>query len=294
MNRGLLTLAAGAARLRLAPAVGGAIADWHVGETQVMRPAQPGALAENNPRGLASYPLVPLSNRVAGRRFSFAGLTYPLPDLLDGLYIHGAGWMLPWTVQESGPAHATLQLDYPGGPLWPFAFVAEQRLLLLPDGLRHEISVRNTAEHAAPLALGSHPFFPRTPQARLHFAAHHVWLHDAARIPTRRVDVPPQWDHRHGLTVGRVTLDHCFAAWNGLARIVWPEHELALSIAADPVFRHAIVYIPDGQDFFAFEPVSNMTDGINRIDGTTEHGMAILRPGEQIAGTIRFTLEHTA
>jgi aldose 1-epimerase len=289
----LLTLSAGRARLRLAPEIGGSIADWHLGDTPVMRPVQPGALVAKHPRGLASYPLVPLSNRVAGRRFSFAGLTHPLPELLNGQYIHGAGWMLPWTMQEAGPAQATLRLDFPGGELWPFAFVAEQRFSLSEDGLRHDIMVRNTAEHPAPVALGSHPFFPRTPRARLHFAAQHVWLQDEFRIPTTRVPVPAHWDHRHGMEVGRVVLDHCFATWGGHARIVWPEHGLALAIAADPVFRHTIVFVPEGRDFFAFEPVSNMTDGVNRIDGTTEHGMAILRPGEDIAGTIRFSLEPT-
>lgn len=287
----LLSLAAGHALLRLAPEVGGAIADWWRGDVPVLRPQVPGALEEGDPRGMASFPLVPVSNRVAGNRFSFAGLTHFLPPLLYGQSIHGAGWQLPWTVHESGPAHATLRLRYPGGTLWPFAFAAEQRFLLEPDGLRHEIMVRNEAEHAAPLALGMHPFFPRTPSARLHFAAHHVWQHDAHIIPTHRADVPPQWDHRHGQVVGTVAVDHCFATWRGLARIVWPEHDLALSIAADPVFRHVVVFTPPGRDCFALEPVTNMTDGINRIDGTTEHGMAILRPGEELAGTIRFTLE---
>jgi len=288
---GLLTLSAGPAQLRLAPAIGGSIADWHLGEVPVMRPVQDGALESGNPRGLASYPLVPLSNRVAGRRFSFAGLTYDLPDLLGGQYIHGAGWMLPWTVRAAGPADATLTLDWPGGDLWPFAFAAEQRFTLTQDGLRHDLAVRNAAEHPVPVALGTHPFFARTPHTRLHFAAQHVWQQDAQRIPTTRIDVPAQWDHRHGMEVGRVVLDHCFTTWNGLARIVWPEHALALSIAADKVFRHTIVYVPEGRDFFAFEPVSNMTDGINRIDGKTDHGMAILRPGEAIAGTVRYALE---
>ena len=287
----LLTLQAGPARLRLAPAIGGSIADWLVDDVPIMRPVQPDALAEGNPRGLASYPLVPLSNRVAGRHFSFAGLGYDLPDLMGGQYIHGAGWMLPWTVRDAGPAHATMELAYPGGALWPFGFTAEQHFALTPNGLIHTLRVRNTAEHGAPVALGAHPFFPRTPDTRLYFSAQHVWLQDAAHIPTTRIDVPAHWDHRDGVPVGRVTLDHCFANWSGQARIVWPERALALSIAADPIFRHTIVYVPEGRDFFAFEPVSNMTDGVNRIDGSTEHGMAVLLPGEAIAGAIRYTLE---
>jgi aldose 1-epimerase len=290
----LLTLADGQARLCLAPAIGGAIVGWDVDGVAVMRPTQPWALEEADARGLASYPLVPLSNRVAGNRFSFAGLTHRLPALLGAQYIHGAGWRLPWSVVEIGVAHATLRLDFPGGELWPFAFVAEQRFVLEEGALRHELMVRNAAEHPAPLGLGTHPFFPRTPRARLHFAAHHVWLNDAAQIPTERVAVPAEWDHRHGRIVGEVALDHCFASWSGLARIAWPEHGWALTIAADPIFRHAIAYTPEGRDFFAFEPVTNLTDGINRIDGTTEHGMAILRPGDALEGAVRYTLETLA
>ncbi len=287
----LLTLTAGRARLRLAPAIGGSIADWHLGATPIMRPVQPGALEAGDPRGLASYLLVPLSNRVAGNRFSFAGLTYPLPALLNGQYIHGAGWQLPWTVAESGPGHATLRLEFPGGPLWPFAFAAEQRFVLAENGLRHDLAVRNAAEHTAPLGLGTHPFFPRTPAATLAFAAQHVWQQDAQRIPTTRTEVPAAWDHAAGRPVGPLVLDHVFAGWGGRARITWPEHGLALSIAADPVFHHAVLYTPEGRDFFAFEPVSNMTDGINRIDGETVHGMAILRPGEVLSGIVRYILE---
>jgi hypothetical protein len=44
----LLTLSAGRARLRLAPAIGGSIADWYLGTVPVMRPVQPGALEEGN------------------------------------------------------------------------------------------------------------------------------------------------------------------------------------------------------------------------------------------------------
>jgi aldose 1-epimerase len=292
---GLVTLTAGRARLRLAPAVGGAVVDWVVADAAgrpvpLLRPTSAAALAAGEARGLASYPLVPLSNRVAGNRFSFAGLSYGLPALLGEQSIHGAGWQLPWEVVEAGADRAVLRLSYPGGVLWPFAFVAEQRFALLPDGLRLEMTVRNSGEQFAPVAMGAHPFFPRTPGARLRFAARQVWLQDGGRIPTRLVDVPAQWDHRDGMGVGQVELDHCFADWSA-AGIEWPEHGLGLAISADPVFGHVIVYTPAGRDFFAFEPVSNMTDGVNRIDGVTEHGMAVLKPGEEIAGAMRFMVE---
>ena len=41
-----------------------------------------------------------------------------------------------------------------------------------------------------------------------------------------------------------------------------------------PLFGHLIVYTPPGEDFFCVEPVSHMTDAINRMDGDDRHRLA--------------------
>ena len=50
-----------------------------------------------NPRALASSPMVPWFNRIPGGGFSFGGKFYPIAnnDPLDRFPIHGDGWSSP-------------------------------------------------------------------------------------------------------------------------------------------------------------------------------------------------------
>ena len=127
-----MKLTAGTAELILAPQTGGSVVSWTIAGQPILRHANPEA---TDARGNACYPLVPFSNRVAGRRFSFAGQTYELPALLGEWAIHGAGWQCAWTAEAISHWDATLTLDYPGGTLWPFAFRATQRFELESDRL---------------------------------------------------------------------------------------------------------------------------------------------------------------
>jgi aldose 1-epimerase len=287
----LVTLQAGDARLVLAPTVGGGVFAWTRGEYDMFRPSLPGALEANLSRDLASYPLFPYSNRVAGRRFSFGGATYELPQLLRSWAIHGAGWQLPWNATQAGNT-ATLSLDYPGGTLWPFAFHAEQTFTLTPTALTSDLSIRNEHPSPAPAGFGQHPFFPRSPEMRLQFTAETVMHNGPDMLPTHTTKVPPEWDHTRGLPVGPLPLDNCFTAWGGAARLIYPDRGYSLAITADPVFHHLIVYIPPGQPFMAVEPVSNATDGLNRMDSTEDHGIFVLQPGETKHGLMRFSIEN--
>ena len=85
----MIALRDGSAELVLAPQTGGAVVSWTRGADPIFRRPN---VNPTGARDLASYPLVPYSNRVANRRFSFAGTDYALPDLMMGWAIHGAGW----------------------------------------------------------------------------------------------------------------------------------------------------------------------------------------------------------
>lgn len=284
----LLKVVAGEAELVLAPALGGGLVSWTRADEPIFRLPLPGALDEDTPRNLASYPMFPYSNRVGGRRFSFAGRSYELPDLMRGWAIHGAGWQLPWTASEADGA-VTLSLDYPGGRLWPFAFHAEQIFRLSEDTLAMELVIRNLHDAPAPAGFGQHPFFPRTADQRLTFAATGVQIAGEDMIPTHMTAVPPAWDHARGLPVGQY-LDHCFTGWNRHARLDYPARGFSIEISADPVFGNVVVYVPRGMDFMAVEPVSNITDGFNHMQDGSAHGVFVLAPGEEKRGGMRFAV----
>lgn len=277
-------LRAGDAELVLAPKMGGAVQSWTLRNAPIFRTANPDA---RSAREHACYPLFPYSNRVANRRFSFEGTTHELPDLLMGWAIHGAGWQCPWTLDGN-----TMRLDYPGGDLWPFAFRAEQIFDLTETSLTVTLRLTNHHHSQAPAAIGLHPFFHRTADTRLALRTETVWLAGEDKIPTHKAPTPPEWDFSAERALGDVAVDHCFSGWDGHARIVWPERGHALNLTASEPLRHVVFYVPQGQDFFAVEPVSNRNDGLNHMTDTTDHGMRILAPGETIEGRIEMKLEH--
>ena len=70
----------------------------------------------------------------------------------------------------------------------------------------------------------------------------------------------------------------------------WPETSLSLTIDADPVFGHLVVFVPPGEDFVCVEPVSNVTNGIHQLtDGRDDTGLVVLEPSETLKGSMRFS-----
>lgn len=283
----MLTLRAGAAELVLAPEIGGSIVDWRWRGLPMFRATNLSTLTGRDPRTLGSYPLVPFSNRIAGRRFTWSGTTYDLPEQFGGYAIHGVGWLRQWTLAAHDASTATIILDQAPCAEWPFALRAWQHFTLTDDALVSVIGVQNTDSSPWPAGIGQHPYFPRTPDVRLTMRTGSVWQNgEPGRIPTHRTAVPKAWDHSMGIPGGGAVIDHCFAGWDGEAAIDYPSLGYRLSLSSDRSFGHVVYFVPDGRDFFAVEPVSHMSDAINRMDTVTDHGLTILQPGQHIEGRI--------
>ena len=289
----LVTLSAGDSRLVLAPAIGGSIASWVRGARPLLRPMQPDALEAGLPRGLGSYPLFPFSGRVAGRRFTWDNVTYELAALMNGHAIHGCGWQEAWQVEDADRRQAMLRLDHAPNALWPFAFLATQRFRWEADRLVCDLMIENRHTRPAPVGFGLHPYFPRSPSTRLRFSAGHVWHNGADGISSVRSVPPAKWDFREGRSVGSDFVDNCFGDWGGVAVIDYPDLGYRLRIEADDVLRHLVVFVPEGQDFFAVEPVANMGDAINRIGAEPDQGMVVLARGQRLVGQIRYIIEES-
>jgi aldose 1-epimerase len=284
----MLTLRAGRLSLVLAPEAGGAILGWSFGGIPLLRRADGRAVVQNDVRGMGCFPLVPYANRIAEGRFSWGGRAWQL-DRNFGDHphsIHGIGWQRPWTVGAVSDTEACLTLVHDGeGADWPFAFVAEQRLVLRPDALRVEMRVTSRHHAAAPAGLGLHPYFPRAPGAALRFRAGSVWLNDANALPDRLVPMPEAWDHASGVAVGAVTLDNCFNGWDGAAHL--DLGAVAVTIKASAAFGHLQIYTPPGEPFFCVEPVTHRPDALNDPEG---QGVPPLAPGETLAGVVTFRI----
>lgn len=285
-------LVAGPLRLTLAPETGGAIASWQRDGIELLRPVADPALRAQHGRAVAGYPLVPFSNRIAWGRFRFGGETFHLARNFDHHphTIHGNGWMRPWTVAAAAASAARLTFDHdpPRDPSseWPYRYHAEQAFDLDPLGLMVTITVENRDSRDMPAGLGLHPYIPRPPGTRLAFGAAAVWRSGPDALPEARLPVDGHWDYRHERPVEGPKIDDCYAGWDGTVRVVWPMQRLALEISAGDPFHHLVVYTPEGKDYMGIEPVSNMTDAINRLS-EPDNGLRILRPGESLSGRIR-------
>lgn len=302
----LVLLGAGELRAVLAPHAGGSIAGfsrcWREGhrrrELQWLRPATAQALAERDPLGMASFPLVPFCNRIRDGHASFEGREIRFPPNHPGEdsphALHGIGWLRPWSIEDVRQHDAVLSLRVEASPAWPWNFSARQCFTLRDHALQVEMAVRNEDAAAMPLGIGHHPWFPHHPGTRLTTDTQAMWLADAEVMPTGLDTGGPVEALRRGIELSQLDLDNNFIGWRRSARIEWPADvhgpQRSLTLDAEPPLDAFVLYCPRGQDHFCAEPVSQCTDWLNLLArfGPDAVGGARLAPGESLS--VRFTL----
>ncbi|MEO8487075.1 MAG: aldose 1-epimerase [Betaproteobacteria bacterium] len=299
-----IRLSAGTAVVEIARDTGGAIAAFTLGGADILRPTPADARAARDVRRHACYPLVPYSNRIANARLSHAGREHALArNFGDSPHaIHGVGWQRRWNVVASTATTAQLALDHDasgdGASAWPWPFRATQTFALASSArgatLSLRLAIENPGASSFPFGLGWHPFFPKPADTTLAFDATVVWENDATHIPRARIAIPPAWSFAPARPVGDLALDHVFEGATGTATIAWPSLHLSATIEADRALDRRVVYVPQGRDFLAFEPVSHMTDAFNRAArGEADTGTRALPPGGAFSCTMRIDARAT-
>lgn len=280
-----LQLTSGDALLTLVPDAGGAIAGWRVGEQAMLHESGVAAGPGWDPLVMASFPLVPFSNRIGHGIFSWGGRDYRLPPsvLPDRHPIHGVGWRGTWQVVEAEADRAVLRHEHEASADWPWAYATEQRFRLTNDGLEIVMIAINSGDAPVPLAIGMHPYFDAA-GAHLKFEASRIWRSGADGLPERSETPRTESDFRDGRAVAMTDLDNGYDGWNGRAAIWWDDRQHALRIESD--LRCAVVYTPASSDFFCFEPVPHSNNALN-LDGKGQP-MPIAMPGEEVTAYIRF------
>ena len=278
----LIRLISGDTEVTLAPAIGGGIAAFRWRGRNIMRAATPEMLAAGDPLGLAAFPLVPFSNRIAHGRFVWERRTVQLPlNFGDHPHaIHGFGWQAPWRVEAADAVSARLGYDYHGGA-WPWPFAARQDFAVADDGFTLTLSVTNLGDTPMPSGLGLHPYWPNPAETRLQTVAQGWFATDAFVMPLAQIDATASdlsaWLHR------AKTTDHVFHGCDGRLTLGWPTHSVEMT--AGPRADWMVVYAPADDTICAVEPVTHPTDALN---DPKRPGIHILAPGETQALTIRY------
>jgi aldose 1-epimerase len=285
MTGPLLRLALGATRAEVAPARGGRVARLTVdGRDAVVPMTGWGADQRVWPKA-GAYPLVPYSNRIRDGILRFGGTEHrlaPHPDAHPHT-LHGTGHLAPWTVAEASEARAELVLVHAPDADWPWAFEARQTIALRPDGVAVTLSCRNTGAEACPIGLGWHPFVPASPAALIAVDATRMWPLDALSLPDGSA-VPYRADGP--------APDSCHLSDWTRATLTEPDG-WRITLTADALFDHFIVWRPPGGIYACLEPVSHLADGFNavalgRADADAA-GLRILGPGETLSGRVVMT-----
>jgi aldose 1-epimerase len=269
-------------RLRIDPAVGGCVMGLWLGATPVLRPAPDGASRAGQS---AAYPLVPYSNRIGQGQMRWDGQTHTLRNGFnqEPHALHGVGFMRAWTVVQQSAEALLLRLVHQPDEFWPFAFEAEQRFELLPDGLRYGLSARNTGTRSQPMGLGWHPYFARRPGASLDLPVHTQWLAGDDLLPR----APQSVGGLHG-ALADLRLDHCFDGAACVAQMA--DADLRISLEADS--RYWVVYTPAGADFFCVEPVTHLNNAVQQTDPLA-HGLVDLAGGEELRQTVKLRCQRS-
>lgn len=293
------------------PALGGGVAELSLrvkGEwLAVMRQAPLGATWFND---LASYLLVPWSNRVVNGAFEWKGKTHQLkPDWKDGTAIHGQVKDKPWRISQRSPNAVVLKFSSQGAPGWPWGYEAEAAYDVSAGAsptFRTRVTVTcgrgGSCQDPMPVGIGFHPFWNRslragarndvrvrTPALR-HYSCQNM-------IPIG----PAETDHLTARlsseqTLDALELDDVFAGSVDGAVLEWPGVRARLACSSE--LGHTVIYTgaPDSTGtmpaFFCLEPVSMVNDGFNlESRGWKGTGVRSLNVGESLSVWWSVTLE---
>lgn len=286
-------------RVGVLPGTGASLAfgQVHLGEgwVDVLRPTAPSGLRV--PPRCASYVLAPFSNRVREGALRYGGRTWQLRrNAGDGTAMHGAALEFEWDVVAAADDALTLRFDAGAvvGANFPWRFVVEVTYALEGSRFTTRTVLTSTDDEVFPAGFGHHPFFRRAldggqeSEVRLEVPCEAAWPLEAGLATGPAGPVPPHADHRSLRALDGVFVDECLTdrVPGEPVRMQWPRSGLEVSLHADDVFRHVVLYAPRRRPFFAVEPVTNANDAFNLLaDGVPGHGLVELAPGEALTGT---------
>jgi aldose 1-epimerase len=273
-------LRAGALEMQISPGVGGSIARFErvegaARESILRGSARPGSALE-----AGCFPLVPYANRIRDGRFTFRGEEVRIaPNMAgDPSPLHGFGWLVPWSIEQAGPDHATLSHVYEPGE-WPWRYRAEQHFSLDIAGATISLTCRNLADTPMPCGLGFHPYWPCDPATRIETQVARVWTIDEQVLPTGVEPAVGRYALDGNPLCGR-DLDHGYDGWSGTMLLHYPGRGFDTRMAS-PTARFFQLYSPVDGGFVAAEPVGHRNAALNEPEAQwPEAGLQVLAPGE--------------
>ncbi|MEY3614888.1 MAG: hypothetical protein RL752_796 [Actinomycetota bacterium] len=139
------------------------------------------------PKVFAGTLLTPWPNRVEGGSYVFQGQRYQL-EVRDGMgnALHGMVDENLAEVLDAKTGYAKLQTEVLPTPGYPWQLRVEAEFELTSSTLTISYKVTNLSELAAPVGIGSHPYFPYTDGTTIEINAKIAAIHGENMIPIGR------------------------------------------------------------------------------------------------------------
>jgi len=292
-----IVLETDAAVVEVVPRLGGALAAFDLKKDGERIPILRRWTGESeNPRALASSPMLPWFNRISDGGFTFGGKFYPIEpnDPLEPVPLHGDGWTSAWEVTDRKPGRVVLKLR--SRAILPFDYEATQTISLADATLEMDLALRHHGTVPIPYGLGQHPWFVRTPGVRIEAKATGMWLEQPPAFPakTEPAPIPEKWDFNASAPLPDDFIDNGYAGWNGRARIDWTDRGVSLDMEADSGTRYYHVYSLDKDcPVFCFEPVTHPNNALNKPGTPEANGLRVLAPGAATSMRVRLAGKST-
>jgi len=194
--------------------------------------------------------------------------------------------------------HLDITPDHPAYEGYPFPGRLSLRMQLLARGLEYTFSFENQGDCAAPVGFGLHPYW-RIPGRRqdvcIRIPFEQVMLAEEL-IPTgpTRPVAGTSLDLRQARSLEGLDLDKVFLDRidNAPARIEFRDVGKCMTLRADEVFSHQVLYTPPGKPFVCVEDLTCAPNAMNLQSQPREvSGFRVIGPGEVFGGTTRFVVE---
>lgn len=235
--------------------------------------------------------LVPWPNRVRDGRWNDDGEERQLAitEPKFGNASHGLLRYTAYRVESQTDGSLTLRADVYPQTGYPYHLATRVTYALTADGIEVIHTIDNVGTDAAPVALGTHPYFQisdvDTADLTLQLEAEMWFRLDEQNIPVAEEPLDEAHDLREPRRVGDLALDAAFA---GLAR---DAHDRANTVLAAPDGRRLVVWAGTGFDYVqlfvtdrypghdvavAIEPMTAPADAFN-----SGRSLRRLAPGER-------------
>jgi aldose 1-epimerase len=149
----------------------------------------------------------------------------------------------------------------------PLRYACTQEITVTRDRVELCFAIRNPNSYEIPVGVGIHPYFAHRALATLSANLPRQWEMDDELLPAKLVDNPRAFALLRGLHVAEMPVVAEYAGWDGIATIEWPRLGLRVRLETEPRLTHAVLWVPEGNTFFCFEPTSHATDAQNGREG---------------------------